>query len=187
MKPTDWKRIYSGKLFEVLQNGKGWERVARAPGVRVIIDDVAAGRILLSHEFRYELNEHDFRLPGGKVFDTLDDLDAFRASGADILTIAQQKAIDETREEVGMAITEPEFYDKSTLGATVEWDLFVFIAREFSELDNDARGEDEKNDITGTEWFSYDEIKQMIMDKKMQEDRVAMILLRYLNEKGVKI
>jgi 8-oxo-dGTP pyrophosphatase MutT (NUDIX family) len=104
-----------------------------------------------------------------------------------MLVAAQQRAVSETREEAGLAIAEPEFYDKSTLGATVGWDLFVFVARRFSKLDSDARGEDEKIDIDSQGWFSYDDVKQMVMDKKMQEDRVAMILLRYLSAKETRV
>jgi hypothetical protein len=57
------------------------------------------------------------------------------------------------------------------------------VTHDFTKLETDDRGEDEKRDIAGADWFSYDEIWQMIMEKEMQEDRVAMILLRYLNEK----
>lgn len=44
---NDWSVTYHGNLFEILQNEKGWEKAARAPGVRVILDDQAAGKILM--------------------------------------------------------------------------------------------------------------------------------------------
>ena len=47
MTENDWTVTYRGKLFEILQNEKGWEKAARAPGVRVILDDQAAGKILI--------------------------------------------------------------------------------------------------------------------------------------------
>lgn len=44
--------------------------VRRPPGVRAIIIN-ENNQILLSKEFRYELNTFDYRLPGGKVFDSI--------------------------------------------------------------------------------------------------------------------
>jgi 8-oxo-dGTP pyrophosphatase MutT (NUDIX family) len=46
-----------------------FEIARRSPGVRLIICD--KDKILLSKEFRKELKGYDYRLPGGKVFDTL--------------------------------------------------------------------------------------------------------------------
>ena len=44
---NDWSVTYHGNLFEILQNETGREKAARAPGVRVILDDQAAGKILM--------------------------------------------------------------------------------------------------------------------------------------------
>ena len=45
--------------------------VRRPPGVRaLILNKNDNQKILLSKEFRYELDKWDYRLPGGKVFDT---------------------------------------------------------------------------------------------------------------------
>jgi hypothetical protein len=40
--------------------------------VRIIIQNEEK-KILLTKEFRYELDAYDWRLPGGKVVDTLDE------------------------------------------------------------------------------------------------------------------
>ncbi|MEI6117757.1 MAG: hypothetical protein WCP92_00380 [bacterium] len=45
------------------------EIAKRSPGVRLIICD--GDKILITNEFRKEVNTDDYRLPGGKVFDTL--------------------------------------------------------------------------------------------------------------------
>jgi 8-oxo-dGTP pyrophosphatase MutT (NUDIX family) len=176
---NDWSVTYHGNLFEILQNEKGWEKASRAPGVRVILDDQVAGKILLTREFRTELNGYDFRLPGGKVFDSLAEYEAFRNTGADILEPATTKVIDEAREETGYDITNPKFINKSTLGATVDWDLYVFAATEFTKRDDGQRLEDGEQIETDL-WFSYDEVRRMIMDGAMQEERIALALLRYL-------
>ena len=180
---NDWSVTYHGNLFEILQNEKGWEKAARAPGVRVILDDQAAGKILLTREFRAELNDYDFRLPGGKVFDSLAEYETFRESGADILEPAVTKAIHETREESGYDIAWPQFVSKSTLGATVDWDLYVFAATEFTKRDDGQQLEDGEQIETGL-WFSYGEVRQMIMDGAMQEERIALVLLRYATGHG---
>ncbi|MDO4774039.1 MAG: hypothetical protein Q4A37_02845 [Candidatus Saccharibacteria bacterium] len=54
--PPTWETVYAGNLFEIQQTDRGWEKAVRAPGARIIIDDQAAGRILLTHEYRSELD-----------------------------------------------------------------------------------------------------------------------------------
>lgn len=176
---STWTVAYRGKIFEISQNEKGWEVASRAPGVRLILDDRVTGKILLTREFRAELNDYDFRLPGGKVFDLLAQYDTFRDTGADILEVATAKVIQEAREETGYDIRDPKLVSKSTLGTTVEWDLYVFAATQFTKRDDGQQlenGEQIETDL----WFSYDEVRRMIMDGAMQEERIALMLLRYL-------
>lgn len=183
MTQSDWIITYHGKLFEILQNEKGWERAVRAPGVRVILDDEVAGKILLTREFRSELNDYDFRLPGGKVFDSLEEYETFRASGVDILVPATTKAVHEVREEAGYDILDPEFIYKSTLGVTVDWDLYVFATTEFTKREDGQAleiGEQIETDL----WFDYSEVRRKIFGGAMQEERIALVLLRYLDRKG---
>ena len=47
------------------------EIVRRPPGVRLLI--VKEGNVLLTKEYRHEADGYDFRLPGGKVFESLRD------------------------------------------------------------------------------------------------------------------
>lgn len=65
---------YRGRIIEVVEEKYGtrtFEIARRSPGVRALI--VRDGKILLSREYRTEVDEYDFRLPGGKVFDTLSE------------------------------------------------------------------------------------------------------------------
>lgn len=179
--PPTWDTVYAGNLFEIRQNDRGWEKAVRAPGVRVIINNQETERILLTREFRHELGGHDFRLPGGKVFDSLEEFRDFRATGADILNPAIEKAIQESHEETGYDIQNPELIDTSKLGATVEWDLYIFATTEFSERADGQKLEEGEDISIG--WYSYDDVNEMILDGDMQEDRVAMVLLRYLHSK----
>lgn len=175
-----------GKLFELVhlkqEDGQVFEIARRAPGVRLIIHDESAGKILLTKEFRHELGKWDYRLPGGKVFDSLDQFEAFRVSGEDITEAAKKQAIREAQEEAGVAIASLELYKKSVLGATVEWDLYVFEATDW-QLHVDGQELEIGEKIEADNWVTYKEARTMALDGSMAEERIALILLQWLNEK----
>ena len=179
------EKIYAaGKMFELVHatqpDGRVFEIARRAPGVRVIIADKIAKKLLLTKEFRRELNAYDFRLPGGKVFDSLAEFEAFRKTGNDIIVPSSAKAKAEAAEEAGMAVDTVTFYKKSTLGATVEWDLYVFEASDFTDhADGQSLEEGEQIDDVG--WYDFADVEQMILRGDMQEDRVALIVLRWIH------
>jgi 8-oxo-dGTP pyrophosphatase MutT (NUDIX family) len=177
--------VFSGKIFELVQteqpDDRIFEKARRAPGTRIIIADVKKRRVLLTREQRYELNRAwDYRLPGGKVFDTLSEYAAFRGSGEDILAPATKKIIAEAREEAGVAVKNPILYAKSTLGSTVEWDLYVFVATDFRQVERIGGEHDEE--IENDAWLSYAEARDYALNGKMQEERIALVLLRWLKE-----
>lgn len=175
-----------GKLFELVHlkqdDGRVFEVARRAPGVRLIIHDQSAGKVLLTKEFRQELGEWDYRLPGGKVFDSLDEFENFRASGNDIIEAAKAQALNEAQQEAGIEINELSLYKKSVLGATVEWDLYVF---DTSDWQLSANGQELElgEKIEADSWVTYDQAHQMILDGAMAEERIALILLQWLNER----
>lgn len=181
--------VGSGRIFELVQttqpDGRVFEVARRAPGVRVIIADKSNRQLLLSREFRHELGEWDYRLPGGKVFDSLDEFAAFRGSGGDIAEPAAAKAKAEASEEAGVDVTDVRLYATSTLGATVEWDLYVYEATDWVLDDRGQQLEDsEVGHIDEPVWCTYDDVRAKIMNGEMHEDRIAMILLRWLEEHG---
>ena len=110
---------FKGRIFEIVQteqhDGRVFEVARRAPGVRLIIANKDEQKVLLTREFRAELNGWDYRLPGGKVFDTLDEFETYRAGGQDIVDAAISKAKAEGAEEAGVEIKEVELIGKSTL------------------------------------------------------------------------
>jgi len=175
--------VASGKLFELVHetqpDGRVFEKARRAPGVRLIIVDRPKGTILLTKEFRKELGGWDYRLPGGKVFDSLGEYDAHRQSGAAILEAATKKAREEAVEEAGIDTKELTLFRKSTLGATVEWDLYVFEVGKWS-LSEGGQQLEEGEMIEAVSWFGYEEVEAMIMRGDMQEDRIALILLQWI-------
>jgi ADP-ribose pyrophosphatase len=179
------KLLARGKIFELIQevqsDGRIFEIARRAPGVRVIIVDKKAGKVLLTKEFRRELQGYDFRLPGGKVFDLLKEFERSRANGEDIQKAAETQAKIEAAEEVGVEINDLRLVQKSTLGTTVEWDLYVFEATEWQpHKDGQQLKENEVDHIAGFDFYDYDMVTNMIMNGDISEERVALILLRWI-------
>ncbi len=178
--------VAKGKLFELVHlkqdDGRVFEVARRAPGVRLIVHDKFAGKVLLTKEFRHELGEWDYRLPGGKVFDSLDEFEAYRATGKDITDAAIQQAITEGQQEAGVDIAELSLYKKSILGATVVWDLYVF---ETSDWQFRVEGQELEvgEKIEADNWVTYDQAKNMALNNSMQEERIALVLLQWLAEK----
>jgi ADP-ribose pyrophosphatase len=172
---------HKGKMIEVVQkeveqNGKvkTFEFARRSPGTRLIISQ--GDSILLSKEFRHELGTYDYRLPGGKVYDSLDEYNAALESGVDINEAAKVAAIKEAKEEVGVEVKEISFFHKSICGATVAWDLFYFTVTDFIQV---AQALEDGEDIK-TELVTREEAKQMCLDGRISEERSALVLLRYL-------
>lgn len=168
---------FRGRIFDLVQipkpDGRVFEIARRAPGVRLIIPDRDKRQVLLTKEFRRELGEHDFRLPGGKVFETATDYETFRQSSGDITAEAQRQARVEAAEEAGIDIAELQLFRKSTLGATVEWDLYVFEATKWQPHPHGQQlKEDEPDDIVGVDFYDYSAVRQMIISGELQEDRL---------------
>lgn len=180
--------VAKGKIFELVQipkpDGRVFEVARRAPGVRLIIADTENRKVLLTKEYRNELKAHDYRLPGGKVFNTLDEYVAFRESGKDIVEAARVQAKNEALEEAGVDVADLQLVRKSALGATVEWDLYVFEVTDWQlHADGQQLSEDEPQDIVGVDFYDYDVVEKMIMNGEMQEERIALVLLQWLKAK----
>jgi len=176
------KIVYSGKMFSVVQQEvdlwwktKIFEIARRAPGTRLIIVN-EKWHILLSKEYRKELNAYDFRLPWGKVFDTLEEYEDFLSTGQDIQAAAVQWAQKEASEEVGVETEKLEFFAKSVSGATVVWDLYYFVVRAYTQVrQNLEDGEDISFDF-----YDPTSVEKMCLDGTIQEDRSAMMLMKFL-------
>lgn len=180
--------VAAGQIFELVQipksDGRVFEVARRAPGVRLIIADKARKQVLLTREHRWELDSWDYRLPGGKVFDTLKELEAYRQSGEDILKAATNKAKEEAAEEAGMQVNGVVLYKKSMLGATVEWDLYIFEATDWrAHKDGQNLKEDEQKGID-VQFYDYTEVERMILEGHMQEERVGLVLLQWIKSEG---
>jgi hypothetical protein len=77
MNNEDWDIVYTGDFFAIEKHKtKGFEHAVRPPGLRLVLKK--DGRIVLTKEYRSEYNAFDYRLPGGKVFDSLEAFLAVR-------------------------------------------------------------------------------------------------------------
>jgi len=168
---------FSGNIGEVVHitqpDGRVFEMFRRPPGTRIIIVS-PEGEVLITKEHRYETESVDLRLPGGKVCDSLKEYDALRRSGQDIVAAAKAGAIKEAREETGLIIKSPELLTKANAGATVEWDLYYFLVRDYEDADGQKleHGEDIK-----VNWMTPAEITAAIKNGQMQEWRSVGVLL----------
>lgn len=187
MKPK-FQVTYRGKMFEVVtwegKPGVMFEAAVRAPGVRLLIETEKNGMkaLLMTQEVRREAGGVDIRLPGGKVFDSLDELDAFREKGEDIAPLAKVAAEKEGKQEAGISGGNYEEVGVSKAGASVEWDLHYFkvIGADMGEQELE---ENEKGDIE-TIILSADEIFEKLAKREIKEGRSADMLWSWLQENG---
>ena len=174
---------YSGSIIEVLHQKmkignevRIFEKARRSPGVRIMI--VENNRMLIIKEYRTELEDWDFRIPGGKVFDTLEDYKSALESGENMLKMAVEAAKKEVLEETGLVVENINYFRTSgTGGPTVEWDMFYFVADEFCESKNGQTLEPGEN-IT-CRWMDFEDVRKMCIDGSIKEDRTVANILRY--------
>lgn len=174
---------FQGKMLEIVhqQMGDGtktvlFEWARRTPGIRLIIVDLKNENVLLTKEYRYELGTDDYRLPGGKVFDSLSEYNQFLKSGQNAFEASIQKAKEEALEEAGVKVDELSHFHTSKYGSSVEWDLFYFVATNWQKAEQQlGHGEE-----ISTEMVSFAKAKELALSGKISEERSALVLLRYL-------
>lgn len=179
--PLDKEEIlYQGKTFEVIK--KFWkvgkrtterEIARRSPGVGVIARE--RNKILLIKEYRSEYGGWDWRLPGGKVFDTFGECK--KIPEKEILKHAFLAAKKELLEETGLIAKETRHLCSTKAGATVEWDMHYFEATEFEK----AKAGPECGEIIRPARKSLEQAGKMCLDGRIREDRTVGVLLRYIN------
>jgi hypothetical protein len=174
---------YQGKMIEVVNQEMStgsknitFEWARRAPGIRLILVDQEKRTVLLTKEHRYELGVDDYRLPGGKVFDTLEEYNAFLKLGQDIIEPAIKKTQEEAEEEAGVELGDVKHFHTSICGTTVQWDLLYFTSTNWKK----TRQKLETGEKISVVEVSFEEAKEMALDGRMSEERSALVILRYL-------
>ncbi len=176
--------MYSGHIIEVIHQKmqigdktKIFEQARRSPGVRVMIVD--KGKMLVTKEYRTEIKGWDYRLPGGKVLDSLEEYRAAVDNGKDMQGFALEAAKKEVLEETGLVVDEiRHFATSGTGGPTVMWDLYYFVAETF-HLSDDGQMLEPGENIT-CEWMGFDDVKRLCLDGSIQEDRTVANVLKFI-------
>ena len=173
------KSLYKGRIIEVIsrtfQSQKKVREIAqRAPGVRILI--VKENSILLTKEFRLEVNNWDYRLPGGKVFD---DLDCYLKHKNKVDSYIIDAVKREALEEAGVAPLNFNFIHKSIAGATIIWDLYYYEVTKFEKVAQRT----EEDEYILPEWKTFNEVIDLCCNKSIQEDRTVAVLFRYIMNK----
>lgn len=176
---------YKGLIFRVEQttmpDGRVFEKAIRSPGTRIIIYDEKKDQILLSREFRQEIGEYDYRLPGGKVRDKIKDWDEIK-DRADLADLIAEACKNEAKQEAGVELNKLNPFTTSTSGGpTIEWTLFYFVSTDFTELGKQSLEAGE--DITKV-WKTSQEAIELCLSGKMKEGRSAAALLQFFHSKG---
>jgi len=170
--------VFRGKIGEVVhieqKDGRVFEQFRRPPGTRLITIS-PDNRVLVSREYRHETGTVDLRLPGGKVCDTLEEYDALRNSGADMVEQAKLGMTKEAGEEAGLDIHDPKLVTVANAGATVDWDLYYWEVHDYTER-SEGQDLEEGEDIT-TQWMTPAELREAIENGQMQEWRSVGVLL----------
>lgn len=174
--------LFIGQIFEIIHQTmqtsdgkqKVFEKAIRSPGVRLIIIDKQNQKILLTKEFRYEINDFDFRLPGGKVCDSIEEYKLALDQGLD--KSIENAVLNESQQEAGIVPKKiSRFYVSKSGGPTVEWDLYYYIISEFDKSSQEL----EFGENIMVEWLTYDQAINMCLDGKIKEDRSVGVLMKY--------
>ncbi len=174
------KKVFEGKIFEILNienNGRIFEIARRSPGVRLLIEEKVDNNIfvVMTKEKRRDIG-FDFRLPGGKVFDSL--IEFQDSNENNILEYIKAAAKKEGKEEVGLDEGDFEFIEKSIAGTSVEWDLYYFLVKNPKISEQDLK--DDEIDNISVVRLSPKEIFEKLKNKEIQENRSADVLWRWL-------
>jgi len=181
-KVFDYKgRIIGVELEEKEINGKivKFEKAVRSPGIRIIA--YKDNQVLLTKEFRYELNDWDYRLAGGKVVDKLEEYLPIREDSVRLNEAVEEAVRREAKEELGLDVKSMALFKKSTCGATVEWDLYYYTTNNFIEQTENNPDEGEQIEKM---WVSFQEASNMCMNGKISEERSAIVLLNFLSKQS---
>ncbi len=177
---------YKGKMFEIVtfspKEGFVFETAVRAPGVRLLIECIKDNEVclIMTRELRHgrDGSMWDYRLPGGKVFDSLEEYNNAKENNLDIPLCALNQAKVEARQEVGVIDGDFSPVSIAKAGGSVEWDLHYFLVKNArigeQELEDHEKGEIE------VVFLSVKEIFDKLKNKEINEGRSADVIWRWL-------
>lgn len=175
-----WQITFTWDLFAIEKHSVKWyERAIRPPGVRLLLKNTE-NKYLLTREFRQEQGTFDYRLPWGKVFDTLSEYLKIRENQIALDEAVLQAAKIEAKEEAGIdEIKFMRIIHQSKAGASVEWDLYYVSGQIVSMSEQNLWGDELIHGIE-TGFYTTAEILLMIKNWEILEDRTIGVLCKYL-------
>jgi ADP-ribose pyrophosphatase len=168
--------VHEGKHFKLIYEtveieGKirVWEYVKRKDGTRTIAVD-QNGNILLTREYRHELQAEDWRLPGGRLNYESEPL--------------EKAAQREFEEETGFIADNWEYLWSTTPDSTVRYCRHFFLA---TGLAKGKKEPEEGTNITA-HWTPFPQAYEMAMRGDIREEISALAIIRLFFEinKGLR-
>lgn len=160
-----WEGIHFRAYHEKVEVKKGvvktFEYVWRRDGTRTIALDKDQN-ILLTREYRHELQAEDWRIPGGK----LDDTD----------TSIEEAARREFKEETGYSANTWQFLWSTTPDSTVRYQRHFFLATDLTVGKSDT----EDGEKITYQWMALSDAEQLIYHRGIQEEISALSILRII-------
>jgi ADP-ribose pyrophosphatase len=156
--------VFKGKYFRIYHetvalNGTQttFEYVSRTDGARIIAANL--GAILLTKEYRHELQDVDWRLPGGKV---------------DEGETPEVAARRELREETGYDAGSLKALWSTTPDSTVRYRRHFFLATDLAE----GPTAHEAGETIENHWVPLETACTMALDGEVREEISALSILR---------
>ncbi len=178
---------YKGKMFEIVtfeaKPGIDYEVAVRSPGVRLLIEHKRGDEVglLMTKEIRRGRDQNilDYRLPGGKVFENLEEFNKAKENNIDISECALNAAKLEAEQEAGIHGGDFTTIGIARAGGSVEWDLYYFHVVN-AIVDKQDLSEEEKMDNLEVVFLSVKEVFEKLKNKEINEGRSADVLWRWL-------
>lgn len=158
---------YQGKYIITTEEnieGHVYERMELIPNVHVL--PIREDKILLMNEYRTHEKNSRWKLVTGWA----------EKPGVSLV----QHAKEELAEEVGMQAKHwEEFFDASVPNATINLNTHFFVCKEISNLQDKVENPD-GGEVLGYDWFTYEQIFEMLNKGRMWPGGSTMIALWYL-------
>jgi 8-oxo-dGTP pyrophosphatase MutT (NUDIX family) len=165
------KVVFEGKHFKVIHQTvevepgeiRLWEYVKRKDGTRTIAID-RNNNVLLTREYRHELEAEDWRLPGGRLDDENEP------------TVEAAKR--EFEEEAGFVAEKWEYLWTTTLDSTVRYCRHFFLATGLKQ----GQSQPEEGTKIEVHWLPIQKACEMAWSGQIREEISALAILRVQRE-----